>query len=230
MITNYTIFGERNSGTNYLENIISLNFDINVTWKYGWKHFFGNNNELLNNSDNTLFICIVRDPIDWINSFYRDMHHYPLKNINMNDTDKINFFLNNEFWSIDDSNDNLDISKELMLDRNIYSGDRYKNIFELRYIKLNYLLEYLPYKVKNYIFIRYEDLYNDFNNTMNRIKDKGLKIKDDINFPINTDQYKKNKLKIFCPNSKVNKISKDLIINNPNFIKYKYYEEILGYL
>ena len=37
----YTIYGERCSGTNYLENIININFDVNITWEYGWKHFFG---------------------------------------------------------------------------------------------------------------------------------------------------------------------------------------------
>ena len=39
MITQFTIFGERCSGTNYLEECILNNFDINVTWKYGWKLF-----------------------------------------------------------------------------------------------------------------------------------------------------------------------------------------------
>ena len=76
MIKYYTIFGERCSGTNYLEDIMSKNFDIELTWKYGWKHFFGWND--LSNSDDTLFICIVRNPIDWINSLYRDKHHVAL--------------------------------------------------------------------------------------------------------------------------------------------------------
>lgn len=40
MICKYTIYGERSSGTNYLENLITLNFDVTLTWKYGWKHFF----------------------------------------------------------------------------------------------------------------------------------------------------------------------------------------------
>lgn len=65
----YTIYGERCSGTTYLENIINMNFDANITYEYGWKHFFGFNE--LKNSDDTLFICIVRNLPDWINSFYR---------------------------------------------------------------------------------------------------------------------------------------------------------------
>ena len=43
MITKYTIYGERCSGTNYLEDIISKNFNVEITWRYGWKHFFGHN-------------------------------------------------------------------------------------------------------------------------------------------------------------------------------------------
>lgn len=34
MIKYFTIYGERCSGTNYLEQIIKLNFDVEVTWKY----------------------------------------------------------------------------------------------------------------------------------------------------------------------------------------------------
>lgn len=39
MITKCTIYGERCSGTNYLQNIITENFDVTITWEYGWKHF-----------------------------------------------------------------------------------------------------------------------------------------------------------------------------------------------
>jgi hypothetical protein len=41
MIKKFTIMGERCSGTNFLEQIILSNFHINITWEYGWKHFFG---------------------------------------------------------------------------------------------------------------------------------------------------------------------------------------------
>ena len=79
MITKYTIYGERCSGTNYLEDIISKNFNVEITWRYGWKHFFGHNitdktNNLetdIKNADDVLFICIVRDIIPWINSLYK---------------------------------------------------------------------------------------------------------------------------------------------------------------
>ena len=199
MLKKYTIYGERCSGTNYLENIINMNFDVNVTWEYGWKHFFGFLDDKLENSDDTLFICIIRNLPDWINSLYRTKHHLPKKL-----TNNINNFLNNEFYSIPDSwsckcyyKDNYKILGE---DRNIYTKERYKHIFELRHTKIKWMLEDLPNKVKNCIFIRYEDLVNDFEKTLLEIKDKGLEVKKNINFPLNTNMYvdwsgvKKNQL------------------------------------
>ena len=131
MLKRYTIYGERCSGTNYLENLININFNVNITWEYGWKHFFGFEDEKLKNSDDTLFICIVRNLPDWINSFYRQKYHLPLKyKKNMLEEEKIDEFLNKEFWSFDDNNNNRDMTKEIMTDRNIYTKKRYKNIFE----------------------------------------------------------------------------------------------------
>jgi len=225
---NYTIFGERCSGTNYLENLINLNFDIEITWKYGWKHFFGFQEDLLKESKDTLFICIVRNPVDWMNSLFRDRHHLPLRFIpNISYEEQIDIFLNREFFSVNDQEHNYKKwDKELMTDRNIYTGQRYKNIFELRHTKIKYLLEDLPKKVENTIFIKYEDLINNFENTMKKIKDKGLKVKKDINFPVNTQNYKNTNKNLFV--KKTNEISSDKILNHPSFIKF--YEKKLGYI
>jgi hypothetical protein len=213
MIDTVNIYGERCSGTTYLENLINLNFDTSVTWKYGWKHFFGFNN--LDNSDDTLFICIVRNPYDWINSLYRDQHHLPRSFRNIDN------FLSDEFYSI---NQKENIS-EIMGDRNIFTHERYKNIFEARHVKNQYLIDVLPTLVKNYILIRYEDLLEDFDNTMNKIKNTGLAIKNDIQFPLNITYYKFNKTTLFKKNSKVNHISIDMIKDKFDME----YENILEY-
>ena len=52
------------------------------------------------------------------------------------------------------------------------------------------LIEDLPNKVKNYIFIKHEDLINDFDKTLLRLKKKGLEVKKNIDFPLNSDNYK----------------------------------------
>lgn len=228
MIKNFTIYGERCSGTNYIEDLVISNFDTQITWEYGWKHFFGFDDDLkLKNSDNTLFICIVRDLEQWINSFYREKHHLPLQYKKLPKEESINEFLNEEFWSFDDNNKNRDTSAEIMEDRNIYTNERYKNIFELRHTKIKYMIEDLPKKVKNYIFIRYEDLIDDFENTMMKIQNKGLKVRTGIEFPLNSKKYKKTNV-IFNINSKKNHIPRKQIITNSNLIPY--FEKKLGYI
>jgi hypothetical protein len=222
MIKKYTIYGERCSGTTYLENIININFDVQITWEYGWKHFFGFGDEKLLNSDDTLFICIVRNPIDWINSFYREMHHLKLRyEIYLSENEKLNKFLNDEIISIDDSSVGYEIKKEyneVLIDRNIYTKKRYKNIFELRHTKLKWMIEDLPNKVKNYIFIRYEDLIDNFESILFKIKNKGLIVKKNINFPLNSINYKNDSNCKF--EKKKNTISSELILNNKNFISF----------
>lgn len=39
MINQYTIYGERHSGTKLLQQLIDTYCHINLTWQYGWKHF-----------------------------------------------------------------------------------------------------------------------------------------------------------------------------------------------
>ena len=75
MIQKVTIYGERCSGTNYLEKLLKINFDIEVIWCYGWKHFYGFSD--LSNSDDVLFIGIIRNITDWTNSLYRTPYHLP---------------------------------------------------------------------------------------------------------------------------------------------------------
>ena len=223
MLTKVTLYGERCSGTNYLEKIITLNFDVTITWEYGWKHFFGFNN--LSNSDDTLFIGIVRDPCEWINSLYKNPYHLSKKQCS-----SINNFLYDEVISYMDESE----SEIIIKDRNIYNNQNYKNIMELRSFKLKYLIEDMPRNVKNYILIQHESLLNDFVNTMTKIKDCGLQVKENIVFPQNLLTHSKNKEEIF--KLKQNKqqqqqqqpiISNETIINHPNFSAF--YERKMGY-
>jgi len=224
MLRKFTIYGERGSGTNYLEQIMKMNFNANLTWDYGWKHFFGFCDDKLNCSDDTLFICIVRNPVDWLNSLYRNPWHLP-KNIKTT----VNTFLNSEIYSHNHNfqwrhmyNDVKNVTKtktEIMEDRNIYTGERYKNIFELRHTKMKWMIEDLPKKVKHYIFIKHEDLLYDFDNTLQKINEKGLEVKKNINFPLNTKtNFPLNRETNYI--KKENLISDKLILSNPNYISF----------
>jgi len=217
MLKYFTIFGERCSGTNFLEHAIKENFELEYTIKYAWKHFFGHysfeNNE---EEDQTLFIGIVRNPITWIDSLFAKMHHIP-------DENKLNIktFLFNEFYSVYE-----DRPEEIMEDRHIDTKKRYKNIFEMRDVKNQYLINDMKGKVKNYILIRYEDLRDNYNVILDFLKNKfNLISKNKEYITINT--YKGNNKKIYIKKNVtltkkiINVIKKN--INNEQ-------EKSLGYL
>ena len=210
MIKKVTIYGERCSGTNYLEQLLINNFNVIINCDYGHKHFFGFND--LSNSNDTLFIGIIRHPYDWINSLYRERHHLPKH------FENIETFLNDEIYSLDNNN-------EIMNDINIYTKERYKNIFELRTTKIKFLIEDMPklVKNKNYLLIKYEDLINNFNITINKIKKMGLEIKPNIFRPLNILYYKNEKNQKFIKNSKTNHIPIEQIKDKLN----DYYEKTI---
>lgn len=212
MISNVKIYGERCSGTNYLEILIRKNFKVNIINQYGFKHFFGFHN--LENSDNTLFICIIRDSYSWLNSLYEKKWHIsPLQRRN-----KYNF-LYTEHWSYFDDKrfHGENYGKEIMEDRNIYTKERYKNILELRSMKLKWMLYSLPKLVKHSIILRYEDLLENFEYTMRTLSLQGLPILHSSTFPENHTEYKYSNKK-YNP-KQYYKIKKEEIENHPFFEK-----------
>ena len=105
VLQKFTIFGERNSGTNYLENILKQKLYLKFTNEYGYKHWYiknleprGINNTTTDNeckksiddSDDTLFIVIVRNVYDWVGAMYKKPHH--IKNMKRNSL--LNFISN----------------------------------------------------------------------------------------------------------------------------------------
>ena len=95
----FVILGERCSGTNFLEEAMTQNFDITYTSEYGNKHFFCLNKYETANED-TIFIGIIRNPIYWLNSFSKELHHIPSINKGLQN------FLFNEFYSVLDEQKN----------------------------------------------------------------------------------------------------------------------------
>lgn len=217
MLKYFTIYGERCSGTNFLEKAMEENFDLKITWDYDFKHWFGHH-QFKNNEkeDETLFLGIIRNPITWIDSFFKNPHHLPLSN-----KKNIKYFLFNECCSFDD-----DTHNEIMVDRNIITKKRYKNIFELRYTKNNYLIHNMPKNVKNYLLLRYEDLYDNYDLILGYIEKKfNLKRKNTDFKKIITYKGKKDGLFI-KKNINLTKKVVDIIINNLN----KEQEKGLGYI
>jgi len=253
-LTHYQIYGERSSGTNILDYSLNENFDaINVFSeitcvtdkkfkKYGHKHWFGYNSDF-SDTDNTLFICIVRDPINWLKSLYKTPRCLYNSMIKSQES-----FLYGKVESCSYVYCETKPQYGFLTEKEVNprTGLKYNNIFELRHEKIKWMFEVLPKLVKNYIIIRYEDLINDFQGTMESIKNKGLKQKDDIKHGINeTKKWMKRdgynidtiKFKFIQPDPKKKLVPK-IIAQNSKLLnlelkdvpkQYIYYEKILGY-
>lgn len=162
-IKSFAMLAERNSGTHFLQYALLFNYEL--TYSQHTRHFFGHNDEkdyLPESLDTMIYFCVVREPIEWIDSLFKRLHHIPPEN-----KTNIDAFINNEWYSIYEQGEN--IGKEIMEDRNMFTGERYANIFEMRTTKYKYLLNDVKTKVKHYYFIRYEDLLHDYQNTLNKI-------------------------------------------------------------
>lgn len=186
MIKQYTIYGERHCGTKLLQKLMNTYSNLDITWEYGWKHFFGFYSEvLMRSSKDTLFLCAVRNPYDWLCSMHREPHHingwfYDINNRIKNPFTSITEFLTSEIVSystpsiVSDLHDTLiakKFYKEIVLDRNINTGLNYKDIFELRSVKMRYLWS-MQNLVDNILYIKYEDLIDDYLPLINKILQK----------------------------------------------------------
>lgn len=150
IIKKIKIYGERNSGTNYLEQLLKKNIkNVDILLPgyksgSGWKHGFPNM-KLFNNIDldNVLFIFIIRDFKSWLKSMYKQPYHYIPQNT-------FEEFINNKL-NIKDNRIDHDV--------NINSLEK-QNIIDLRYSKINCYFDFFK-KVNNAIFINLEDLQNN---------------------------------------------------------------------
>ena len=160
--------------------IFNFTLDYHCTW-HG-RHFIGHHDEEEYNPervDKTLYLCIVRDPVDWVDSLFKRLHHIPEEN-----RKSIQAFMNNEFYSVYEEGEKK--GTEIMEDRHIWTKQRYANIFELRKTKIDYMRYVVPEKAKYTYFVRYEDLRDRYDETLAKIAEKfGLKRKNEEKwFPV----------------------------------------------
>jgi hypothetical protein len=189
MVKNFTILGERCSGTNYLEELMLTNFDIGITWKYGEKHGFGHykftqTKEAEAEEDETLFIGMVRHPVQWLHLLLRD---YCRQKSNTFAIDK---FLINKQYSISKNNEII------KYECNYITGNKYKDVFELRSVKNNYLMNNMFDNVNYYTLIKYEML-RDNTEDMLRFFQTTFKLKTLLPLYKNILYYKKEKDVLF---------------------------------
>ena len=135
MIEKFCVFGERCSGTTYLENLIESNFGLPMTDEFGLKHFW-NMTDFSNNSS-TLFIGIERELISWLDSFAKSPH-------------QVQPYCPFDYEAL--------FFKPI---RSYYQGEMvedYENIIECRMTKSNIIHTLFPNILEHYFFITYEEL------------------------------------------------------------------------
>lgn len=163
-IKKFTIFGERHSGTKFLEYVLDSNLAIDPIWDFGWKHWIGSSRwDDLNKANDVLFVGTVRNIYDWIGGMSKLPHH-------LMEIQKNNYYelMTKRFISSVVKNN----SKLYINDLHIIKQRFYNDIFEARYYKNIFLYHYMPFLVDNYIIIKHEEFIINHENICNYIKEK----------------------------------------------------------
>ena len=175
MTQHVVLFGERCSGTKYLQKIMETNFVCDFSNQPTHKHFFGHQD--LRPYRNSLFVCVVRAPVPWLNSFYRNPWHLLLQNARPSPA-----FLRAPVRSYQQGRSsggalqqtgNISAG-EIMEDREIGTQRPYRSVLALRNRKLRYMLDDLPLQAPRVIVVRYEDLLHSFDNVLLVLRASGL--------------------------------------------------------
>ena len=213
MIKNIKIYGERNSGTNFLYQLIEQNIkNIKLHSPYyksetGWKHSYPRLNLFNDKINSTLFIFIIRDLRPWLISMYKTPYH--LKKINNKD-----LFLINKIKANEERKDH---------DVNIIKKETNINIFELRYNKIKSYIDTFD-NVKNAIFINLEDIQIDYGKKFINLISNKFKLSKTQKFNIILRHTKTKEKK---QNNKNKIIFKDNIIHQKINLKFENFNKLL---
>jgi hypothetical protein len=181
MISNIIIKGERCSGTNYLQLLISANSDFKTCGQHLalthdeevealWKHGMYDDTHAPLNNGNSLFLVIHRNLHDWLRSLYLQPWHLP---------ERDSFY---EFLTSSVCCDECGYYYSAMTE--YVNGERYcGDIIGLRYIKLqNWMVN-----LKNYLLIDYDELLLRPGMIMDILRAYGVPVHDGF---INWQRYK----------------------------------------
>ena len=168
MIKYLQLFGERCSGTNFVANLLNNNMgNVELTQDFGGKHWFIKGHHprcranqstdyqcirALSDSADTLFICVFRNPFDWLRSLHARPYH-AANHMGLTLTE----FLCKPWHSFETAR--LNPSWPDRKDQYWFIEEA-KNILRLRTEKIQHLLK-LQQRVEHICFIKYESLRDD---------------------------------------------------------------------
>lgn len=171
-ISKLKVCGERCSGTNYIYYLLHANFptlEKSQLLEYGQKHFlwwvgipydanklrhlkYGLEACYLTDSDHCLFVVVVRNPYDWLRSFFLEHFH-----VHKDLLGKGFFHFITSEWKLEEAYHELDGQYSEIDNINPITKNHFKNVLELRSIKnANYIK--FGMLVKNFLLVKYEDV------------------------------------------------------------------------
>ena len=232
-ITKLSIYSERCSGSNYVYRLILENTHL-IQAPLCHKHFppwFNLPRECwsglpqaydFENTDDTLFILVVRDPYEWSKSFHRKpwCASYNLRRLAYSD------FIRAK-WITDPSDPAIlyEVLNNPWVDKDPDTLEPFGNIFKLREAKLKNMLE-VQAKVLNFLLINYEEARDHPKELLEKISVKfGIELKEDFN-PIYNYKGDLNQ-GIYHPKKYSSISSKDISFINSQLNKSL--EESVGY-
>ncbi|MFT5112668.1 MAG: hypothetical protein ACI8P9_001995 [Parasphingorhabdus sp.] len=169
MVSYIQLFGERCSGTNFVLSLVTQNFKhVAITTEFGGKHWFLKDHfprcranqttdaecirSLQENSSDTLFLCVFRNPFDWL----RSLHERPYHASNHGGI-SITQFIRKPWLSFERYPANRHWPQR---DDGFWFIEEALNILRLRSMKIEHLLN-LRDRVENFYLINYETLLAD---------------------------------------------------------------------
>ena len=174
MLTQFTVLGERCSDTNYLSQLLKLNFEL-VEYMPHWKHGFHVwPSPTPDVTEKTLYVGIYRNLEPWLESFFREQHH-------LVETKSIWKFLTQRVA--------LDPTRLPNIPAEWIERERYPSLFALYSSKLRYLTNVAPQVYPHYVLIQYEVLKSRPIQTLKALQEQ-FDLSVTAAFPCNYMRYK----------------------------------------
>ncbi len=164
MISNFCILGERVSGTSFANALIIQNITgLKPTVEFGHKHFYQDMNKIRrSDTSKTLFVCVVREPVKWLQSMCKTTFHADTPIRNCQDMTK---FLRMEWKCIYDetsgtSQNTKQYGSEMMMERDPDTKKRFENVMKMRTSKIKHWFQ-IKSCVEHFVVVNLEDLQKD---------------------------------------------------------------------
>lgn len=150
-ITDVWVYGERNTGTKWVKNMVNQVFEgVQCIAGLPWKHDHLYEIRLGLWLQHTLVLFVTRDAYDWAVAMHSKPHHSQVAIKHFRD------FIHHEWRSFSEDYEEA----ELVWDRNHSSCEPYESVFSLRLGKLQSWLD-MRHVFPHHLHVRYEDLLVD---------------------------------------------------------------------